>query len=248
MKDRRPGSKDFPEMSDAEKAEWERLFRENVRQLPETAEKWFGLSNLAEELVAREGIDVIVERLKKGENLDSSFQPSQDFTDYVALIANDINGLIHSGLAIKVPGYVEARLADAQQKFAGNESELKRVRSRLYYGRASAQGYLVEKGPFKQLPHGNKLRSLAVLSAGVDYMRGDIEFGSVTDYARAASECFGYAQMQVLQHRVTEKIFGAGVTLVYASTLRPIPRLSVPQDREIADLQRRVVNRLQRIM
>jgi len=89
---------------------------------------------------------------------------------------------------------------------------------------------------------------LAVLSAAVDYMRGDIEFGYLTDYSKTVSECFGYAEMQVLQHRATEKVFGSGTTLVYGNSLRPIPRLSVPQDKEIADLQRRVVNRLQRIM
>lgn len=248
MPDRNPGSKDLTPMPDAERAQWELLFRDNIRHLPSTAEKWFSLRNIGKELIEQEGAAAILERLKRGENLDSSFQPSQNYIDYVAQMANDMNGLISAGSSLKVPEFVEDKLKEAGQKFGGNEAELKRIRSRLFWGRGSAQAYLVEKGPFRQLPTGNKLRSLAVLSAGVDYMRGDIEYGYLTDYSKAIAECFGYAQMQLLQHRAVQKLFGGRAQLVFRDTGRPVPRLSVPQDKEIAELQRRVVNRLQRIM
>lgn len=233
MTDRDTGSKDFPPMSDAEKAEWEKIFRENVKHLPATSEKWFSLGN---------GVD------ETGGKPDRDFQPSQLFSDYLAVIVEDINSLIYSGNSIKVPNYVDGKLVDAQEKFADNEGELRRIRGRLFYGKGSSQGYLVEKGPFQRLSHGNKLRSLAALSTGVDYMKGDIEFGYMTNYARAIAECFGYAEMQILQHRAVQKLFGGSTNLVYGNTLRPIPKLSFPQDKEIADLQRRVVNKLQKIM
>jgi len=233
MTDRDSGAKDIFPMTDSERAEWERIFRENVRHLPSTAEKWFSLGN---------GID------EPGEKPDPNFQPSQQFKDYLESLAEDVNRLIHNGKSNEAVSDVDSRLSTVQNEFSDNEGELRKIKGRLFHARGSAQGYLIEHGSFQLLPHGNKLRSLASLSAGVDYMKSDIQYGYVTRAGRAISECFGYAEMQVLQHRAVEKTFGGGTELVYRNTLRPIPRLSAPQDREIADLQRRVVNRIQGLM
>ncbi|OGD88600.1 hypothetical protein A3D81_00905 [Candidatus Curtissbacteria bacterium RIFCSPHIGHO2_02_FULL_40_17] len=238
-------------LSEQDKQELQGFFRSNLVNLVSVTEKWFGLPNPIEELKTDAGENAVAEKLLKGESLDPKpslrlENLSQPARELVINVQQETETMVLAGESMTAIKRIDGALGESMQSFT--EDDLRGIRVKLFLARARAQGYLVEKGGLSSIPHGQKLRSLCSLSAGLDYMRSDLEYGYVTDLGRTISECFGYAQMQILQHRVIEKIFGGGPQLLHHDTLRPVRRLSVPQDREIADIQRRLVNMLQRIM
>ena len=247
MPDRKPGSKDYSRIPDSEKVALERFFRSNIAELASAAEAWFNLPNIGAEIVEREGAEAVLEKIKKGETIGPDRTVSEEAAEFMHGLEADTNRMVREENApMKAIDHLTSLLADVDQKFSGND--LMWSKHDIYRCRAFPPGYLIEYGAFKTLPHGNKLRSLCCLSIAMDMMKAETELGTIGNLATHIGECFGYAEMQVLQHRVVQKTFGSSANLVFGNTFRPVPRLSMPRDPEIAAIQRTLVSRLQGIM
>lgn len=222
------------------------FFRTNTQDLPETTQKWFQLPSQADALKALDPAE-LRRRILAGEDMRSILGITtpiinDEAKEFIGEFVDQIQNPVGVGRAEEIIDFATTRLAFVAEQFSG--TDLMVVRTKVYEGRAHASGYLVERGSLRVKPTGDKLRSFCVLSTAIDLMRADLESGKVTGRGDTISECFGYAQMELLQRKAVGKVAGQTLEVVYGNTLKPTRRFSTPTDPEIRDMQRAVLARL----
>ncbi len=239
-------------MLSKERRQLESFFRSNSKELPALSIQWFSFPNPIQSFIEKYGSEVFLAIPVGDDRLDPNPPVRLMNVSPEARKFYDDDFVHGFNAIIEKDGYIEAvrfanqRIREAEQRFSGND--LQGIKIKIYHERASMQGWLVEQGPFKELPHGTQLRSLCCLSAATDYMRADIQYGYVSDRGRQIAECFGYSEMELLQRRAVDKIFGQGTEIVYQDTLTSTRRYSIPGVREIAQMQRAIMSKLQPLM
>lgn len=217
------------------------FFRDNVRDIPEVTEGWFNIpyplddsSSMPEDEAQRLNWTVL-EKLAKGESPDGSY--SQFEYDNLhgdlkreADIWLRYTQRLKQHSALEAIQFANSRIRETRNRFTGEDLEV--AQFWVYSHRAGIQGYLVDKGGFRNLPNGNKLRSLAVLSEAIDLMRADTVYGSLTLFrAEKIANRFGDAGIKALQRKVTQRVIG-----------KPFSHIDpTPSDPEIAFIQKRVL-------
>lgn len=195
------------------------FFRENIRDIPEVSKGWFNIPyplnsvNLSFEYAHLQG------------DLRAEAETWLDYTRQLALQP-----------VLETIRFANKRIREAETRFTGKDLQIARFWD--YTHRAGMQGFLMERGGFRYLPIGNKLRSLCLLSEAVDLMRADTLYGSLTLFrGRKISECVANAGMKGLQLKVLERMAGEPST----------ERKLIPQDPEIAFIQKRILATLESI-
>lgn len=192
------------------------FFRGNVRDIPAIAEGWFNIP------YPLDSVDLSFEYAHLQGDLRAEAETWLDYTRQLVL---------HP--ALEAIQFANRRIREAETRFTGEDLQIARFWD--YAHRAGMQGFLLERGGFRNLPIGNKLRSLCLLSEAVDLMRADTLYGSLTLFrGRKISECFANAGMKGLQLKVLERMVGE------PSTERGL----IPQDPEIAYIQKRIMARV----
>ena len=161
---------------------------------------------------------------------------------FISQFVEEMIGKMRKGREVEAIHTATGRFIIAAEQFSGDDLSV--VRKKIYEGRANAQGHLIERGSLRIRPNGDKLRSYCVLSEAADLMRADFESGQVTGRGDTIAECFGYAEMELLQRKVVEKVAGQRLEVVYGDTLKPTRRFSTPADSEIRDMQRQILGML----
>ena len=229
------------------------FFRENTRELPDVAEKWFKLSNgqdLIRSLIKQHGRQKFAQMYVAGEleprpeMLMANLQPTtQEF----------INGFVARIQALQTAGSYGEAIAYANDRLpVANgltpEIEARGARHRVFYYRGDTQSKVLIEGPLRELPLGDNTKSLGFLSAATDYMRADIERDMASNVGARVAEGFANAGMFMLQRRVFAHMAGQDMPVVLRTqdnSIMRAPKVSVPSDPEIAGIQRAITSRLQ---
>lgn len=222
-------------------AELLEFFKANTQDLPDTTQRWFQLPNKPREAVAALDPAALLRRVQAGESLNAILgliQPkvTPEADAFIAEFFPRVNTLNNSGKAEEAIRYATISLELAAGQFNGDQLSL--VRKKIFEGRGVAQGFVLEKGVPKPLPFAHQLRGYCGLSLAVDWMRADLESGTITDRATKVAQGFGFAGMAVLERKVYDKYSG-GILIVVGS-----PPFTIPKDPEIRDIQRAVLAKL----
>ena len=104
------------------------------------------------------------------------------------------------------------RIAEINKIFTSDEASAGKY---VYYRvRAYAQDWFAEKGPLSTKPRGDLGRSYLHLSAALDYMRTDVEYGYATpDYGFKIGDCLAAAGMPKLQRLSLLKAWGRDIEI-----------------------------------
>lgn len=155
---------------------------------------------------------------------------------FIAEFAPRVNTLNNSGKAEEAIQYATTSLEIAAGQFS--DEQLSLVRKKIFEGRGAAQGFVLERGPLRTLARDHQLRGYCGLSLAADWMRADLESGTITDRATKVAQGFGFAQMAVLERKVYTKYSGGILTAVGS------PAFTTPKDPEVRDMQRAILARL----